>query len=98
MDYKSAQLKSLEVLWTTEECREANCWCSAIIPKAPIIYRETDDGIDQHFYIARAGELDKEIAEHIVSVHNQHVRRMAMAQMILDEGAKNIKDYYDNQD
>lgn len=55
----------LKKKWKTEECGTTDCWCRMIVPVNP------DDKDD---FIIPSGSINKEIAEHIVSLHNANLK------------------------
>ena len=75
MTYEEAQEISLQVKWKTSTCGEGEqCWCRTIVPIEPILYSEyemIDTG--QEYTIVRPGELNKDLAEHLVRLHNNHI-------------------------
>lgn len=68
-EYKLIQQKALTVPWKIEECstRGGKCWCALIVPVEPLTWGESK----KEYCIAPAACLDKEIAEHIVKIHNK---------------------------
>lgn len=76
MTYEEAQQKLLTVRWKTKECTQSDCWCSAVVPEEDIVYNNGIEGeVDDYVYIAGAGALTKELAEHIVKIHNESLER-----------------------
>lgn len=73
MTYKEAQQMSLNVRWKVNVCSQGEaCWCRTIIPEKPIVY-EDGDGHDE-LYIIDVGAVHKELAEHIVGIHNEYIQ------------------------
>lgn len=68
-EHKEAYDKLLTVKWKTSLCSQGEkCWCRGIDPVEPIIYSE-----DEEAYVAAAGTIDKQTAEHIVMIHNKYI-------------------------
>lgn len=64
--YQKARQISLTVPWKIVPCFSGdNCWCRMIQPVEPIYYNETD-----YIDIVGSGAISKEVAEHIVLIHN----------------------------
>ena len=78
MTYQEAQQEALKVEWETGICPQGEeCWCRNIRPKTPIIHDNDDT-----FYICNGGAIDKEIAEHIVKIHNDSLKRRLLLKQI----------------
>jgi hypothetical protein len=74
MTYEEAQEISLQVKWKTSTCSQGEeCWCRAIVPVIPISYREDEMDTLQDYTVVRPGELNKELAEHFVRLHNNYI-------------------------
>lgn len=74
MTYEEAQELSLTVKWKTSTCSQGEeCWCRAIVPVEPISYREDEMYTLQEYTVVRPGELNKELAEHFVRLHNNYI-------------------------
>ena len=56
----------LKKKWKTEECGTADCWCRLIVPVDP------DDKDD---FVIPSGSVSREIAEHIVKLHNDDLEK-----------------------
>ena len=75
MDYKQAIKKSLTVEWVIGVCPQGEeCWCRTIMPKEDINY--LDGEVEDKFYIIGQGEMQKEIAEHFVKIHNEKLNEV----------------------
>lgn len=73
MTYQEAKEKSLTVEWVMDTCPSGEeCWCRTIRGKEPIMY--TDREVEDEYYIARAGELDKMTVEHIIKLQNNSLK------------------------
>ena len=55
----------LEVKWKVSDCGHADCWCGIIEPEEKII-----DENNFEVTVIDAGSINKEIADHIVKLHN----------------------------
>lgn len=74
MTYQEAINKSLTVKWEISTCGQGEqCWCRAIKPVEPIVFEDGDS--TQEFYVVGPGELQSEIANHLVIVHNDYIER-----------------------
>jgi hypothetical protein len=74
MTYEEAQEISLQVKWKTDTCSQGEeCWCRAIVPVEPISYREDEMDTLQDYTVVRPGELNQELAEHFVRLHNNYI-------------------------
>lgn len=75
MTYEEAQELSLTVKWKTVTCSQGEeCWCRTISPEEPILYSEYQMiDTEQEYTIVRPGELNKDLAEHLVRLHNNHI-------------------------
>lgn len=70
MNYQEAVYLSLLVKWKVTFCDQGEkCWCRGIEPETPIISK---DG--ERVYVVRTGEILREHAEHIVELHNTHIK------------------------
>ena len=64
--YEKAKKMALSVEWKVIPCFSGeSCWCRMIEPKEPIYYDEGEPII-----IVSSAAITKEIAEHIVLIHN----------------------------
>jgi hypothetical protein len=74
MTYEEAQELSLIVKWKVSTCSQGKeCWCRAIVPVVPISYTEDEMNVGQEYTVVRPGELDKDLAEHLVRLHNNYI-------------------------
>lgn len=71
MTFEEAREQLLSSYWKTEPCGTENCWCLMVSPVEPILY----DDDKKEMYVSGAGELSKDIAEYIVSLHNERLER-----------------------
>lgn len=72
--YEQAQELSLTVKWKTSTCSQGEeCWCRVIVPVETISYREDDWNVAQDYTIVRPGELNQDLAEHFVRLHNNYI-------------------------
>lgn len=70
--YKEALEKSLTARWKVEPCHQGeSCWCRMIVPEEDIVWQSFHAGPDEEFYLVGSGSIGKEVAEHIVKIHNQ---------------------------
>jgi hypothetical protein len=66
--YQDAINKSLKSKWLVKSCFSGDdCWCKIIVLETPIIF-DDDQKIE---YIVGYGSVSKEVADHIVFLHNQ---------------------------
>ena len=100
MTEQEAQEKALKLLWVVEEYETLTGWRALIKPAVEIKFIDDTIEFEEGFpyYICGSGSLTRDIAAHIVKVHNEHVYRMAMANTILNTEGKNIKEFYENHD
>lgn len=68
MTHKQAQTRLLTIPWKVQECTITDCWCALIVPEELLT---DDEGND--LYVAASGTIPKEIAKHIVKIHNEYV-------------------------
>jgi hypothetical protein len=75
MTYEEAQEISLQVKWKTNTCSQGEqCWCRTIVPVEPILYSEYQMiDTEQEYIIVRPGELNQDLAEHFVRLHNNWI-------------------------
>jgi hypothetical protein len=72
MTYRKALNETLGVRWKIKTCVTGeSCWCRMIVPEEPILY--DDAGVQDEISICPSGALDKEVAEHIVLIHNSYL-------------------------
>jgi len=71
MTHEEAYNKALEVKWKVEPCFSGeDCWCRIIMPSEPINYGP--DNVEE-VYIVSSASINKQMAEHIVNVHNKSI-------------------------
>lgn len=69
MTYSQAIEKSLQVPWKIGTCSQGEqCWCRTIVPVEPIMFLDGEELTE--FMVCRGGEIQKEIAEYFVAMHN----------------------------
>ena len=69
MTYQEAINKSLTLKWKVGTCSQGEeCWCRTITCDPPLMYEEVGD---EEFYVVGSGQIMKEVAEHIVNIHNK---------------------------
>lgn len=74
MTYKEALQKLKEIPWKTEPCHVGEeCWCRVIVPVEKIEYLVGD--MVEEAYIIGSGEVNTDMAEHIVEVHNKSLKK-----------------------
>ena len=72
MNYEEGLQHALTVRWEARECDQGSeCWCRAIAPEVDF---DDDDG--NQIFIAAAGTVHREFAEHIVKLHNDSLEAM----------------------
>ena len=71
MTYEKAMQLSLQVKWKTSNCGDKHCWCRVVEPIEPIPYTFDDRTVD--YLIIPSGAIGKEVAEHIVLIHNSYL-------------------------
>lgn len=57
--------------WKTEPCHTKDCWCAIITTEKPVFWEQSPE---EEAYIAPSGSIPKEIAEHIVKIHNNNLK------------------------
>ena len=68
MTYQEAYELALKSKWIATHCFVGeSCWCNTITTETPIIFGDDNDEVQ----IVSSGAINKQIAEHIVKVHNQ---------------------------
>lgn len=68
MTHEEAYAKAKGVKWKVEPCFSGEeCWCRIIVPAEPINYGP--DNVEEVCIVSSAA-INKEMAEHIVKVHN----------------------------
>jgi hypothetical protein len=69
MTYQEAINESLTLKWKVGTCSQGEeCWCRTITCDPPLMYEEVGD---EEFYVVGSGQIMKEVAEHIVNIHNK---------------------------
>ena len=69
MTYQEAYDLALKSKWIATPCFVGeSCWCNINTPETPIIFGLDDD---DELKIVPSGSISKQLAEHIVKVHNQ---------------------------
>ena len=64
--------------WKSEPCfaerkNGEDCWCACVVPEEKLFYEKfPEDEADVIPY----GSVTKEVAEHIVKIHNEHLERI----------------------
>lgn len=71
--YEEAIEKAIKSLWKVEECGTEDCWCACIGPAEKIKYQDRPGGYIEEIYIVPSGSLTKEIANHLVNLHNNEI-------------------------
>jgi hypothetical protein len=70
LTYKQASELAFTVRWKLGTCFSGDdCWCRPIQGEQPIMF--DDGGVESEYFIARSGELSKDIAEYFVKLHNE---------------------------
>lgn len=71
MNFDQAKEKALTLKWTTITCSQGeDCWCRGITPEIPIKY-DSLFGEEEYYDVVSTGNIDKELAEYIVNLHNK---------------------------
>lgn len=72
MTHDEAYRLALKKRWKTSLCPSGeSCWCRMIEPEEKIVYSEIEE-----VYIVGMGSIHKEIAEHIVDLHNSYLKTL----------------------
>jgi hypothetical protein len=75
MDIEEAIKKSLETPWRLGTCSQGeSCWCRVIKCEPLLMYKESEDSEYEEFWVVGPGQLQKEIAERFVFLHNQNLK------------------------
>ena len=74
MTLEEAEKLSYTVKWKAGVCNSGEiCWCRTIEPIDPIFFLdELEDKVP--YYIVRGGEMDKNLAEYFVKLHNEKIK------------------------
>ena len=74
MTYEEAIKESLNRKWKVGTCSQGEqCWCRTIRCEPPMMYMEVHE---EHEYLPiDAATAQKEVVEHIVSLHNKNFER-----------------------
>ncbi len=60
------------IRWKTDVCTQGeSCWCRMIVPEEDCAY---EDGTE--VFVSASGELNQEMAEHFVELHNSWLNNM----------------------
>ena len=63
----------LNIKWKTEPCHSGeSCWCRKIVPVEPIYLGD----FKEEYEIASYGSIAKDLAEHIVKLHNDNLDKI----------------------
>jgi hypothetical protein len=81
-NYDEAHRYSLTISWKLETCNTGeSCWCRVIVPSETIKFKEKisnwiKEDITRDFdYIIPDGSIDRETAEYVVELHNNHIKK-----------------------
>ena len=73
MTLEEAEKLAMTVKWKLGVCTQGEiCWCRTIEPITPIFFFDTDGG-KEPYYIVQSGEMDKNLAEYFVKLHNEKI-------------------------
>lgn len=62
--------------WKVVPCHVGeSCWCRLVVPEDPCQFEDESDA-----YVIPDGAIDKETAEHIVTVHNEALNTWGVTQ------------------
>lgn len=74
-----AQKYSFTVPWKLDLCNSGEtCWCRIILPTEKILYKNMvgeTERVDEFEYIIPDGSIDRETAEYVVELHNNHIQK-----------------------
>lgn len=77
MTYEEAEEKALNMKWVMGTCSQGEeCWCRVIKPIEPVKYNPSRHGKTdwlEEYWVISPGELNKEVAQRIISDHNMVV-------------------------
>jgi|LakMenEpi03Aug12_release.lakeMendotaPanAssembly.Ray.scaffolds.fasta_scaffold652304_2 hypothetical protein len=65
MTYEETKLKLLTLPWKRVKCTQETCWCAGITTEQPVEFE------DDELYVVRTGSMYKEVADHIIKIHNE---------------------------
>lgn len=72
MTHEEAYNKATKVKWKVELCFSGEeCWCRIIVPDEPIKYGPDDV---EEICIVSSASINKQMAEHIVNIHNEFIK------------------------
>ena len=72
MREKTDTQRLIEAKWKIEPCFAGDkCWCRTIVPTEKMYYNTK--GEPDEMYVIGTGVIGKEMAQHIVSTHNQYI-------------------------
>ena len=74
MDMKKLINKHADLInfrWKVEECDTKDCWCAIITTEEPVFWEQSPE---EEAYISPSGSIPKEVAEHIVELHNEELK------------------------
>jgi hypothetical protein len=75
MTFEEAEQLSRTVKWKADVCSSGEiCWCRTIEPVEPILFFD-EFGDKVPFYVVRAGDMHKDLAEYFVKLHNQKIEK-----------------------
>jgi hypothetical protein len=78
-NYDEAQKYSFTVPWKLDLCNSGEtCWCRIILPTEKILYKNMvgeTERVDEFEYIIPDGSIDRETAEYVVELHNNHIQK-----------------------
>ena len=90
MNFDQAREYAFTMPWKVSECFVGpDCWCRIIVPVEPIPYNDEVEHFGkslvstevEYYEVVRDGTLDKETAEYIVRLHNEHYERVKQSCM-----------------
>lgn len=74
MTYEEAIQKSFTIKWKVETCHQGeSCWCRTINTITPIFFKHKEEWDEEEYYVVGSGELNKEMAEYFVKLHNKQI-------------------------
>ena len=87
MTFEEAKKLVLQVPWKIGTCNSGEkCWCRVIKPVTPIIFDEFEE-----YIICSDGAISKDIAEHIVKLHNESLSKSNIYKSIELNNLTNLK-------
>jgi hypothetical protein len=73
--FEQVQKKALTTEWKVEPCFSGeSCWCRIITLKEKILFKNGES--QEEFSIIGSGAVNKELADHIVEVHNKSIKNL----------------------